>query len=297
RDHLEEQVAERTTALRLTNERLQQLASELSEKNTYLQEGLALAHDIQLGLLPDRPPWETTTLSAFGFSVPSAEVGGDFYTFIASNAGRHSGVAIGDISGKGVGAALMMALTSSTLEERARDGSLPAALLADMNDRLLGRLQANKMNAALLYAVFDHQRDVLHIANAGMIAPLLLRDGKTQYIDVYGLPLGSLRDQRYRDLEMPVLPGDIIVLVSDGVVEARNDQGEMFGFERLEELLLDCAAYPTPETAVNALLTRITTFMGRTEQHDDITVVWLQVPPQPDRPRASAPGQAVAYAD
>ena len=297
RDYLEEQVAERTTALRLTNERLQQLASELSEKNKYLQDGLALAHDIQLGLLPDRPPWEASTLAAFGFSLPSAEVGGDFYTFIAARAGRRIGVAIGDISGKGVGAALMMALTSSTLEERARDGRLPAALLADLNDRLIGRLQTNKMNAALLYAVFDHERNVMHIANAGMIAPLLIRNGAIHYIDVYGLPLGSLLAQRYRDIEMTVAVGDIIVLVSDGVVEARNDQGEMFGFEQLEELLLSCAAYPSPEKAVNAVLQRITTFMGHAEQHDDITVVWLQVPEKQARPREIAPNHEIAYSE
>ena len=281
RDHLEDQVSERTTALSLTNERLQQVASELSQKNQGLQQGLALAHDIQLGLLPDRPPWEADKLIAFGFSQPSAEVGGDFYTFLALRDGNHVGVAIGDISGKGVGAALMMALTASTVEERARDGRMPNRLLEELNERLIARLRANSMNAALQYVLFDPKRDLMHIANAGMIAPLLLRDGVTHYIDVNGLPLGSLHPIHYSSIDVAIVPNDVILLVSDGVVEAHNEHGEMFGFDRLEQLLVVSAAYATPEQSVNTIVQHVVTWMGTAEQHDDITVVWLQIPSKP----------------
>lgn len=275
REHLEEQVVERTAELRDTNARLQQLATELSEKNQYLQQGLTLAHDIQLGLLPDRPPWHGERLIAAGRSLPSAEVGGDFYTFVDIRDSEHVAVAIGDISGKGVGAALMMALTSSTLEERAREGTQPGALLSELNTRLAPRLKANKMNAALLYAMFDLKKAIMYISNAGMIAPLLIRNGAVSYIDAYGLPLGSLDQISYTQLAVQLQPGDSIVLMSDGVVEAHNEQGVMFGFDQIEALFMNQPIHNSLDVSLDYTLAQVAEFIGASEQHDDVTLVLL----------------------
>lgn len=275
REQLEDQVALRTNELRLAYQQLVQVTDQLQEKNDYLQQGLTLAHDIQLGLLSQRPPWEPDLLRANAHSLPSAEVGGDFYSFVDLGNGR-VGVAIGDISGKGVGAALMMALVSSTLEERAREGSQPAVLLQTLNSLLIDRLKANHMNAAILYAIYDHATETLHLANAGMVMPYLLRAGTLEEIDVVGLPIGSRPDIQYQERVIQLKPDDHVVFVSDGVVEARNPANQMLGFELLETILAGYRQWPAIEPYHDYLFKQLSNFMQDRSPVDDLTIVWLQ---------------------
>lgn len=263
REVLEEQVAQRT--------------SELREKNTYLEQGLILAHDIQANLLPSRAPWNDDLLVAYARSVPSAEIGGDFYTYVEINHQR-VGSLVGDISGKGVAAALMMTLTSGLLEERAKEGGRASAVLASVSDVLIKRLQANRMNAAVMYLVYDQLTSMVQIANAGMIAPFLIRDGTISLVDAVGLPLGSINAVSYRDVEFRVKSGDVLAIISDGVVEAHNNDREMFGFERVQQLLLASSQLQDNRDPVTFILERLYEFSGTTKPHDDMTIVWLRVP-------------------
>ncbi|GIV98466.1 MAG: hypothetical protein KatS3mg057_3123 [Herpetosiphonaceae bacterium] len=259
---------------------LEEAEHKIEQQANHLRHGMELARDIQIGLLPQRPPWSEDKLIVAARSLPASEVGGDFYTFVAFRENR-MGIAIGDISGKGFGAALMMALVSSTLEAQAREVPQPGRLLSMLNRRLGLRLQTNRMNAAVLYMLIDLDRGMLHVANAGMIAPLLIRNGQVQMIDVQGLPLGTLHDAQYPEITVDLRPRDVLMLVSDGVVEAHSPDREIFGFERLEQALRG-AATTRPQQLIDHLLAEVTGFIADAEQADDMTLIAL-------RPNLTAP--------
>ncbi|HEY1014215.1 MAG TPA: SpoIIE family protein phosphatase [Herpetosiphonaceae bacterium] len=268
-ERLEEQVAARTAEL-------QALAAQLSEKNRHLRNDITLARDIQLGLLPDEAPWDPRRLEAAGVSLPASEVGGDFFAYITPPDEQLAAVAIGDISGKGVGAALLMALVSSAIETHARNRLAPGELLTLLNAQLTPRLKANHMNAAVMLVQFDLERRLLRVANAGMIAPVLLRGGAMAYVDAYGLPLGSLPGAQYAEAQLALEPGDALVLVSDGIVEAHNAEQALFGFEGLEETLAGYRPGQRIEQPIHDLIIRVARFSGQVEQHDDMTIVVLR---------------------
>ena len=173
-------------------------------------------------------------------------------------------------------AALMMALASSTVEAQGRTIGQPEQLLTVLNSLLTARLKANRMNAALLYTVFDLSQRTMSVANAGMIAPILVRDGRVQFIETAGLPLGAFAQARYTATHVELQDGDLILLVSDGVVEARRPDGELFGFERLEQSLGNMQEPVYLEQLVDNLFAQVIHFIGEAEQHDDMTIVVIQ---------------------
>lgn len=267
-------------------ERLQTSLSKIEQQNEHLRQGLMLARDIQMGLLPTQPPWTYEALTVYGRSVPAYEVGGDFYTYVALPNGQ-AAVAIGDISGKGVAAALLMALTSSMVESQARQIERPAEILSTLNRLLSPRLRSNRMNAALLFAMFDLQAHTMTVANAGMIAPALVHNARSapaaahtpdvlpmpcEFVEVGGLPIGAMPTALYHDVVAPLASGDVVLFVSDGVVEAHNEVGELFGFERLEALINSLHDIEV-HRLVDLILHHVQEFMGKAEQHDDITIV------------------------
>jgi serine phosphatase RsbU (regulator of sigma subunit) len=252
-------------------EHLQDSLAEIGRRNERALRGLALARDIQIGLLPERPPWNGDVIEVHARSIPAYEVGGDFYTYLALSEGR-AAIAIGDISGKGVGAALLMALTSSAVESQGRELEHPARVLHALNQLLAPRLKANHMNAALLFAVIDPHRRTMHVANAGMIAPVLITPAGSSFIDANGLPLGSFAGAIYHEQAVRLSPGDALLFLSDGVVEAHNTEGELFGFERLEATIVE-SPIGDVRTLVDLVIERVQHFMGTAEQHDDITLV------------------------
>ncbi len=258
-------------------ERLQSSQHEIERQNEHLRHGLALARDIQQGLLPSTPPWRSEMLSVYGRSLPASEVGGDFYTYMALPDGRAS-VAIGDISGKGVAAALLMALTSSTLESQAHFMEHPAAMLRALHEALRPRLQANQMNAALQIAVFAADACAVTVANAGMIAPLLAHCVPGQpvgctFLEVGGLPIGTAIDDAYVEVTVPLTPGDTLIFLSDGIVEAHNRDGELFGFERLERFVATLPGDLGVVELVQRILDDVFSFVGDAEPHDDMTII------------------------
>ncbi len=266
-------------------DQLQRSRSEIERQNERLRHGLMLARDIQVGLLPTNPPWNDHALEVYAHFIPAYEVGGDFYTYLVPGK-EQAAIAVGDISGKGVAAALLMALTSSMVEAQARVASQPSAVFQALNQLLSPRLKSSHMNAALLYAVFDLQQHTMTVSNAGMIAPLLIHIGKAaanqsqdtarptcQLIDVGGLPIGALPDAVYHDITVTLEPGDIILFVSDGVVEARSPSGDLFGFERLEQLITSATNVHVLVHLVALIQEQVQAFMGTAEQHDDITIV------------------------
>ena len=209
---------------------------------------------------------------------------------------NRAAIAIGDISGKGVGAALLMSLTSSAVESHGRELERPAEVLSSLNRLLAARLKANHMNAALMFVVFDPHARQLRVANAGMIAPVLITPAGSQFLDVCGLPIGSYIDAVYQDHSTGINPGDTLLLVSDGVVEAHNQFGEMFGFERLTELFDDMPQLDDVRALVELVLGQVQEFMGKAEQHDDITIVAVRPMLARDLVDIDTEGQSAAYA-
>jgi serine phosphatase RsbU (regulator of sigma subunit) len=243
--------------------------------NQHMQNELALARGIQQGLLAaPQARWLQFDLACF--SEPAREVGGDFYLYHGFSDGRLA-LAVGDISGKGLPAALLMSTSLASLQASLGDELSPATRLARLDYVLTPYTKASRQNCALCYA--ELQGHTMRVANAGCIGPLVRRrDGRTEWVEIGGLPLGAGLGARfgYQDRTVLLENGDLIVFCSDGLVETMNEQGELFGFERVEQVVRDCTAH-MPRGLVDDLLNAAAFFRGAAEQHDDLTIVVIGV--------------------
>ncbi|HJZ49250.1 MAG TPA: PP2C family protein-serine/threonine phosphatase [Roseiflexaceae bacterium] len=261
--HLESEVQRRTAELAQSLEAQERVKSEL-----------AAARTIQLSLLPHTTP-RVPNLRVAGCSIPAKEVGGDFFAYHSFADGR-LGVAVGDVSGKGIPAALLMALALNTFETLVDAYSDQGALLTACNGALAPRMIQSKQNAAFLSVVLDSACSEARVANAGLVAPLLWRCGCVEYIESFGLPLGATHSASYAQETVELRPGDRLLLVSDGIVEAMNGAHELWGFERLEAAFR-AAGRDDPATLIETILAQLRAFTGDAPQHDDMTMVAIEV--------------------
>ena len=217
--------------------------------------------------LPQLPDWQVAA-----YYGPARAVGGDFYDFIALPDGR-IGIVVGDVTDKGVPAALIMARTQSVLRgEAPRDGS-PAAVLERANEILLPEMPA-RMFVTCLYLILEPETGKVVYANAGHNLPYVRTAGGVIELRATGMPLGLLPGMDYPEHEAVLAPGESVLLYSDGLVEAHDRAGDMFGFPRLRELM----ATELPSTELlDHLLDELHGFVGKGwDQEDDITLVALQ---------------------
>lgn len=248
---------------------------QAEQLNARLSDELITARRIQQGLLPPASPgWPAPDLACW--SEAAREVGGDFYAYTRRADGR-LGFAVGDVSGKGMPAALLMSTSLALLRTAVDSADSPDALLGQLDRALTTTTRATRQNCALC-CVELHQ-SVATIANAGGIAPLIRRaDGSTCWVEVGGLPLGTgLNLLGYRACQVELHPGDLLLLVSDGIVEAMREDGEIFGFERFERAAAACDA-PSAFVAIALLREAVAEFIGPAETHDDMTIVVLRIP-------------------
>ena len=252
-----------------------------------IERELDIANQIQSTLLPQYIP-QVPGLDIVGRIIPARQVGGDFFHFFSTSP-EQLGVAIGDVSGKGIPAALYMAAGITAIDTQIGADLLPGELLNNLNKLLYDRLHENKMNIALQIATFiplptqdgkpqTHKGaahgSLMTVASAGMIAPIGATEHGCRYLPVSGLPIGAVPDlQAYSDDVFLLDPLTTIIFTSDGIVEAQNEVGELFGFERLEETVLEIIAERNAERIANHIFKRTQQFIGRAEQHDDMTVV------------------------
>src|SRR5215203_556468 len=246
----------------------QRLEEERIERERIEQE-LRVARSIQHASLPEKVPdlegWQISP-----FYKPAREVGGDFYDFHLLSAGR-LGVVIGDATGKGVPAALVMSTTLGMLQlaARALDSPSPGEVLPQVNETLLARIPQT-MFVTCFYAILDPESGSLSYANAGHDLPYLYRNGNAEELKARGMPLGLMPAMGYEEKETILEAGEVTLLYSDGLVEAHDPKGEMFGFPRLRELVAEHAA--EEGSLGDFLLKELYTFVGeRWEQEDDIT--------------------------
>ena len=249
---------------------VRQQEAQARERERVEQE-LKVAQLIQQRYLPhELPQLEGWHVAAF--YRPAREVGGDFYDFI-DLPGNKIGIVVGDVTDKGVPAALVMATTHSLLRAEATRLVEPAKVLERVNDLLVPDMPPN-MFVTCLYAVLDPQSGTIQFANAGHNVPYVNRESGVGELRARGMPLGLLEGMAYEEKETVMEPGENLLLHSDGFAEAHNPDGEMFGFPRLMKLTESKA---TGERMIDGLLQELDRFTGPDwEQEDDITLVSLQ---------------------
>lgn len=230
--------------------------------------------------LPDLPGWRLAA-----HYQPAREVGGDFYDFIDLPSGE-LGVVVGDVTDKGVPAALVMASTRSILRTEALRTNSPGKVLQRVNDLLCPDIP-DRMFVTCLYAVLNPQTGRLRYANAGHNLPYVRSGSTVHELRATGMPLGLLPGMTYAEQETSLGDGDRLLLYSDGLIEAHNDGADMFGFPRVMGLL---GAAPEGRDTIDLMLTELARFTGPDhEQEDDITLVTLVRAVRPRR-EALAPG-------
>jgi serine phosphatase RsbU (regulator of sigma subunit)/CHASE1-domain containing sensor protein/anti-sigma regulatory factor (Ser/Thr protein kinase) len=252
-----------------------EVANEELESFYYsVEQELGTARSIQHALLPkDLPKLEGWKI-AYHYQ-PAREVGGDFYDFLRLDDGR-VGLVIGDVSGKGIAAALVMANTQSVLRAVARRGNVaPGQVLAEANEVLYAYIPSGTF-VTCFYGVLDPENGRLVYANAGHDPPYSQRGGDAQELRARGMPLGLMPGMPYEEKEAVLAAGDDLLLYSDGLVEAHDTEGDMFGFPRLRRLIM-AQSTGSGEELVDVLLAELTRFTGTdSEQEDDITLVTLE---------------------
>jgi steroid delta-isomerase-like uncharacterized protein len=239
-----------------------------------IAQELRVARSIQEASLPKEVPkiegWEISPRYQ-----PAREVGGDFYDFHFLSEGR-LGVVVGDATGKGVPAALVMSTTCGMLQVTAGalDSSSPGEVLAQVNETLSARIPAN-MFVTCFYAILEPESGRLVYANAGHDLPYLRRrGGECEELRARGMPLGLMPGMNYEQKEIEIEAGEAALFYSDGLVEAHDQKGEMFGFPRLQALIV---THGSERALGNLLLEELYSFVGEGwEQEDDITLLMLE---------------------
>ena len=254
--------------------RKQRLEQEISERERVEQE-LRVARRIQQASLPKEVPtlegWQISPLYQ-----PAREVGGDFYDFHLLSGGR-LGLVVGDATGKGVPAALVMSTTCGMLRavSQALDSSSPGEMLQRVNEALVPSIPAN-MFVTCFYVILDPKRGSLRYANAGHDLPYLhRRGGDCEELRARGMPLGLMPGMGYEEREIVLDVGEAALFYSDGLVEAHDTKGEMFGFPRLRALISQHAE--EGRALGEFLMEELYSFVGEGwEQEDDITLLTLR---------------------
>jgi len=267
-------------AISIANARLYQ---RIHEEEQRMERDLEMAREVQLRLLPSEPPQPAHAEIAARF-LPARSIGGDLYDFLDYGPGR-TALAIGDVSGKAAPAALYAALVNGILRSLAARHYSPSKMLAVLNNQLQER-KLDSQYVTMLLAVWDDDQRTLQIANAGSVQPFFVTTSTqslTNAIDVKsikaeGFPLGLFPNAEYEEFTIPTKPGDLIIFFSDGIVDAENAKGEMFGTERLSTLLeRHPTARQSAQSMVDAILDAVTLFQAGKEYFDDETVVVLRV--------------------
>jgi serine phosphatase RsbU (regulator of sigma subunit) len=243
-----------------------------------LERELQTAREIQERLLPHEIP-AVPGFEMYGSSVPSRQVGGDYFDFLVQDDDR-VGVAIADVSGKGIPAALLMSNLQASLQGQVIHPSTVAEIIARVND-LLVRSTDSQMFATFFYGVLDRNRDTFTCTNAGHNPPLLRRaDGTVEWLERGGLLLGMLPGQRYEQDTVELAPGDVLVLYTDGITEAEGPQEDaeddhMFGEERLVDVVHASSGQSAARIS-EAVLRAVTEHAAGVPQSDDITLVVIK---------------------
>jgi len=254
-----------------------QLYEEIARQERRLERDLALARELQVRLLPQTRP-KLTNLEVAARFVPARAIGGDLYDFVDYSLSR-LGIIIGDVSGKGAPAAIYAALVSGILRSHAPIEPAPAEMLSAVNNSL-GERRIDAQFVSIIYAVWDDAMRTLQVANSGLPRPIYSHDGKIEIIEATGLPLGLFDDAEYDEFTFRAKPGDMFVFFSDGILDARNTDGELFGRQRVEQITAE-SADKSADYVVDSLFEAVEKHAAGVDPFDDQTVVAIKVKGNP----------------
>ena len=257
-------------AISIENARLYQAVRRQAAQ---LERDIAMAREVQLRLLPPTAPLHRRAEMAVRF-LPARTIGGDLYDFVDYGPNR-TAIVLGDVSGKAAPAALFAALVSGIMRSAATQQLEPAQMLATLNDALQER-KLESQYVTLLFALWNDDTMTLRVANSGAVQPIFCRGGQSLTVRAEGFPLGLFPNIEYEEIDVATEPGDAIVFVSDGILDAENEQEEMYGEDRLAGVLCAYRDYPAQEIA-DAILADVTEFQGAKDRFDDETIIVLRV--------------------
>ena len=253
-----------------------QLLEAFVEKQR-IQESLKLAADIQMGMLPKNFPAfpDRDDFDLFASIIPAKEVGGDFYDFFLIDE-DHLCFVIGDVSGKGVPAALFMAVTKTHVAASTIPGVEPSDILFRANNEL-SKDNDQGMFCTIFYGILNTKTGEVHYSNGGHNPPYIVReDGTNEQVEgTMGIALGVMEEMDFGVRAITLKKGDSMYLYTDGVNEAMDIDGNEYSYERLEDFLTSTAGQKTTDI-VSGSLSDIEAFVGKAEQSDDITVLMVK---------------------
>jgi sigma-B regulation protein RsbU (phosphoserine phosphatase) len=257
-------------AIALENARLYQRVMQQEQR---LERDLAMAREVQLRLLPPTKPQHKRAEFAARF-LPARTIGGDLYDFLPYDANR-SAIALGDVSGKAAAAALYAALVSGIMRSVASQHLSPSEMLKTLNDALQER-KLDSQYVTMLFGVWNDENMTIQIANGGSVQPLFCRGEEIETIRAEGFPLGMFPNATWEEFSIATQPGDSVIFFSDGIVDAQNAAGEMFGNDRLIATVKKHQHKPASKLA-ECILSDVGKFQGKQDRFDDETVVVLRV--------------------
>jgi phosphoserine phosphatase RsbU/P len=257
-------------AIAIENARLYE---EIERQERRLERDLALARELQSRLLPQTNP-KLAHLDVAAKFVPARTIGGDLYDFIPYSMSR-LGIVIGDVSGKGAPAAIYAALVSGIIRSHAPIEPAPGEMLSAVNLSLAER-RIEAQFVSIIYAVWDDAQRTLTVSNSGLPRPIFVHDGKNEVIEATGLPLGLFDEAEYDEFQFRMKPGDMFVFFSDGILDARNSNGELFGRGRTERVVAGCAD-KSAACVVDSIFNAVAEHSAGVEAFDDQTVVAIRV--------------------
>jgi sigma-B regulation protein RsbU (phosphoserine phosphatase) len=245
-----------------------------SSARARLEREMEVARNIQMELLPKTFP-DVPGLDLFAFSVPARHVGGDCYDIIELGGGELA-ITIGDVAGKGTPAAILMANVQAAVRALSESG-VPVRRLIGRVNNLVHRATEDSGFITFFYCVLDTTTGVLRYVNAGHNPPCVLRaDGGKEYLDRGGVVIGIMPGVEYEEGEIVLRPGDDLVMYTDGITEAMNPDGDMYGEDRLEDVL--CAhRKATAREIEERVYTNVKDFTAGAAQADDLTMVVIKM--------------------
>jgi sigma-B regulation protein RsbU (phosphoserine phosphatase) len=257
-------------AIAIENARLYQA---VTRQERQLERDINMAREVQLRLLPEAAPEHTHADMAVRF-LPARSIGGDLYDFLEYGPNQ-TAIVLGDVSGKAAPAALFAALVSGIMRSAAQQHLQPAAMLAMLNDALQER-RLESQYVTMLYVLWNDENQTLQLANSGAVQPMFCRAGGSHPIRAEGFPLGMFPNVTYDEFSVATEPGDAFVFVSDGILDAENENDEMYGEDRLAAMLCGQRERTAAQIA-EAILADVSRFQAGHDRFDDETIIVLRV--------------------
>jgi phosphoserine phosphatase RsbU/P len=251
--------------------------SETQMDSGFLRLDLRRAMEVQKAFIPQNPP--IPGLECETFYRPAHGVSGDYYDFFRMSSGKW-GIAIGDVSGKGIGAALVMANLQASVRAQAQQSHSDPAIAMKRVNQLLYESAPIHFYASLFYAEYDPPTRTLAYVNAGQNPPIVIRcqggRGKVFRLETGGIPVGLFENPNYKSVNFQLEAADILVACTDGIIETESHEGKQWGQQRLEGLFSSCAPR-TPRHVIQSIVREVSAFgMGRAPK-DDMTLVVLKI--------------------